>query len=115
MPSERRPRFLLLLWTLFLLAPIAWSLTLSVNFALVHVACERGTRTPLFVLTAVCLLAALAAAVVARRKLAQTPQVGDAAQRSRFMLGLSVGMGALFALVIVLSAVPIFLLSACPT
>ncbi len=114
MPAERRPRFLLLLWTLVLLAPIAWSVLLNVGFPLVELVCKRNTHTPLYWLAALCLIAAVAAPLVAWRKLADVRDTSDAARSGRFLLELTIGMSVTFVLVILATIVPMFLLNPCP-
>ncbi len=104
-----------MLWSVVLLAPIAWAASLALMFALTERVCVSGSRMSLLV-TAV--LAAVLAAIpgIAAWGMRRRTAVGDDAhERARFQLGLAAGGSAIFTLVTVISAVPIFLLHACRT
>lgn len=115
---QSRPPFFSLLWTVILLAPIAWAIALGTMLPLTDWACEHGQRSTFFVMGGGCLLLAGASAALSWARLAKnagSPPSDTAAQRSRFMLELGMGMSILFALVIAFYIVPVFLLSSCPT
>jgi hypothetical protein len=116
--TVRRAPGLLLLWTVVLLAPVAWTVALGTMFPLTDFVCEHGPHTPLWAVGGLCLVLVLAGIAIGWARLRDTQEANateTAAQRSRFLLELGVGMGALFALVIAFYIVPVFLLSACPT
>ena len=120
--SVRRPAFLLLLWTVVLLAPLAWAFSLNVMFPLTDLVCEDGRRSLPMIVGAVCLVLALAAPVLGwycvrrlREDSQQESESRDRVHTGHFMLVMGIGIGSLFALVIALSIVPIFFLSPCPT
>lgn len=118
----RRPSFLLLLWTVVLLAPLAWTFSLNVMFPLTDLVCENGRRSLPMIVGLVCLVLAVAAPLLgwySMTRLRDDPQQEsesrDRVHTGRFMLVLGIGIGSLFALVIAMSIVPIFFLSPCPT
>ena len=109
---------LFVLWTVVLLAPIAWTVALGTMFPLTDFVCEHGPHTPLWAVGGLCLVLVLAGIAIGWARFGDTHQPNateTAAQRSRFLLELGMGMGALFALIIIFYIVPVFLLSACPT
>lgn len=116
MSTERlhRPAIFWLLWAVVLLGPFAWAASLGLNSALVGIACERGAFGPLTAVSVACALFALGAAAAGALALTRVRGASDEEARSRFMLQLGVGLDAISALVIVLSAVPVLLLSPCP-
>jgi hypothetical protein len=114
MNAASHPRSLLLLWSCVLVPPVAWAVALGLLFVLADDACG-GSRAWLVVSGIVLLLTAAGAGLVAHRTHGRTQQTeGDDGDYGRFMLELAIGLAALFALVNLVSTVPIFLLSACP-
>ncbi len=117
----RRPSFLVLLWTVVLLAPLAWTFSLNVMFPLTDLVCQDGRRWLPMTVGGICLLLAVGAPLLgwySIGKLQDSREQRDAEDRiqtGRFMLVMGIGVGALFALVIAVSIVPIFFLSPCPT
>jgi len=109
MKAQDRPVYLVLLWTVVLLAPIAWTTALGTMFPMTDWVCDRGPRVALFAVGGLCLVLALGAGAVGWVRLARTVE-----ERSRFMLQLGIGISALVALVIAMYIVPVFLLSSCP-
>jgi hypothetical protein len=100
-------------------APLAWLLYLEINYALVPWACRHGhARHPaLYLVAAAALLAALASGALAWRewRLAgrRTSDDPPPSGRAAFMAITGLANSALFALVIVAAAVPLFWMSAC--
>jgi hypothetical protein len=122
MKASSRPGFLALLWTVVLLAPFAWMVALGSMLPMTDWVCARGARGALIVVGGICLALAVAAIAIGWMRLppGRTPgnaesASGVAEERSRFMLGLGIGMSAIIALVIAMYIVPVFLLSSCPT
>ena len=110
----RQPRMLLPLWTVLLLAPVAWASALGISFALLDETCAQGGHAWLVLVFGLCLLLAILPAPVAwswRRHFDVRDQAGE---RTRFMLDVAIGASIVFALTVLLSAVPVFLQSACP-
>ncbi|HVY83290.1 MAG TPA: hypothetical protein VG994_20050 [Steroidobacteraceae bacterium] len=107
------PRFLWLIWSAVLLAPIAWSISLVVMFWLTDPVCQGASRTLIFAVGGACIVLAIVSGLLARGGLSRVP--GDEADDfRRFLLHLALWSSALFALVIALSIVPVALLTPCP-
>jgi hypothetical protein len=109
---------LMLLMAGFLLAPLAWTIDLQASYALVKLACARGSRALLLVGPAFSLsLIALGTSCSwsCWRKLRGDADQHGARQIDRsLLLALSgLAMNAIFALLIVLSLVPRLVLSPC--
>jgi hypothetical protein len=109
------PRGLTMLWGVVLLAPFAWAASLGLMFALTERACVSGSRVSLLVTAVLAVALAAAPGVVVWGLRGRTSVGDDAHERARFQLGLAAGGSAIFTLVTVVSAVPIFLLHACRT
>jgi len=103
------------LWAVLLMAPVAWSAALGILFALLDESCAQGSRQAMFLAAAVCVLLTILPAPLAWswRRHFNVGSVG--AERARFMLEVASGASVLFALTTLLSIVPVFLLSACPS
>ncbi len=103
-------------WFGLLTGPVAWSVQLTLAYALSSWTCDGDTLAPLHVASLLCLAAAAAGGVAAWRwwrSLGGWPSDHDeaAAGRTRLMLLLGVMTGTLFSLVIVaqwLAAVVLF-------
>jgi hypothetical protein len=106
-----RPRSLMLLWLTILAGPVAWALSLTIMFWMTREACIEGALAPVLTVGVVCALVTAAAGI--RAAVALVQPLGQM-QLTRFMLGLAVAASAMFALVIVLSLVPISMLTPCP-
>ena len=106
-------------WAAIVVGPLAWLVFLEAEYALVPWACDRagGHRGVLYVVAVVMLAATLAAGALGwrqwnaagRRPADEPPPVGRAA----FMALTGLGISLLFALAIVASAIPLFLLKPC--
>ena len=102
----------------FLAGPAAWGLNLMVTYSLVKPACAAGSP---FMLTAVsigALAATVAGAVVSwrcwlRLRTAGTTEGGRIVDRSRFLALSGLVLNLFFVLLIVVTAVPHFVLSPC--
>lgn len=106
------------LWTGILAGPLAWALDEGIGYVLVPHACSTGHGYVLHVATALCLLIAAAAFLLAWRMLVMTPPSstedgGDASSRSRFMAMVGMASSALFFMAIIAEAIPRFILNAC--
>jgi uncharacterized membrane protein YbhN (UPF0104 family) len=106
-----RPRSLAMLWITVFAGPVAWWLSLAVMFWLTRKACVQSTTQ--WVLTAGMICAAVSVVAGIRAGFSLTRPLGHL-EITRFMLILALSASAIFALVIVLSMVPISLLSPCP-
>ena len=114
MDAPDSPRRLGRQWTAMLLAPVAWAAALGILFTLTEDACARGARLSMWVVTAVCVLLALASAALAGSK--REGSIDDSgSDRARFMRLAALGISAMFAGVLLLMAVPILLLGTCRT
>ncbi|MBS0419452.1 MAG: hypothetical protein JSR66_17210 [Proteobacteria bacterium] len=108
---------LMFLWFAMAAPPAAWLGAFSVLLVLVNHGCEHEPVALLLtvgIVGAVIALGASIAAYVRMRRVA-----GDAdvlrAERVRFMLQMAAGLGLMFLLLIGVTTVPAFWLSACPT
>lgn len=104
----------LLLWSVLLAAPIAWSVALGYLLPMTDWVCEHGGRFNMISVAGACLLISLAAIGLGGIGLRQRHHQNGADERSRFMLSLGIWMSALFALVILFYIIPVFVLSPCP-
>lgn len=122
-----------LLWFGVFGAPFAWAVQLIVNYAIVAHACFpdgvpleqpvfSGARAVSLCVSAVCLLTAVAAILVARRSLERTqPPAGDAGERvlgtgrgrARFMAMAGLIVSILFTFGVLMAALPLLTRSAC--
>jgi hypothetical protein len=101
-------------WTALLLAPTAWAGALGTLFALTGDACVRDTRTSLWIVLAICVVLALAGGLLAWSD--EVPaQEGSRSDRARFMSRVALGLSAIFAIVLLLMAVPLLMLGSCRT
>ena len=110
LPRLRRP---LWRWTLALLSPVAWSIAFGTWVALALHVCSERTKPAVLTVALVTALATVFAIIAGVTAYRRSPRDGEP-RVERFMDGLTLGGGLLFALVVALSAVPVFLLSACP-
>ena len=110
-----RPRHLVLMWVAALLAPFAWSAALGMMFSLTNETCMSGSRfSMLAVAFTSTVLAAAPAVLVApwRKTVDPDTAVGE---RTRLLFDLAVAGSLIFALVMVVSTIPILFLDACRT
>ena len=107
------------LWFAVLAGPIAWTLGLNADYALVRIACTEQTMLPLHLVTLVTLPLAAAGGVVAWRAWGRAgfrwPHVkpGDELTRTRFMMALGLLGSAFFSLVIVVQWMAKLFLNPC--
>jgi len=106
------------LWAGLLLAPAAFLLNLEVAYALVSTACSTGTRLLVHVVHLVCLLLAVAGALIAWRSWRSTGETwpggaGGKLSRSRFMAGVGLLLSLFIVMVIVAQWIPSFVLNPC--
>ncbi len=94
------------LWSGILAGPIAWAINLQLRYALVHWACESGSRWVLLWIAVPLLLICVAGAFLARTGLA-------ASQRERFMAYGGLMLSAISAMSILASMIPDLFLSPC--
>lgn len=109
---------LVLLMGGLLLAPLAWFLDLQISYATVKWACAEGRRDVLLLIPAASLmLIALAASMSWRcwRTLRHQgrPDGGEMEDRSYFLAIAGLSMSAVFALLVLTSLVPRYLLNPC--
>ena len=106
------------LWAGVLGAPAAWALQLDIGYAMPPGLCHLGSRWPEYVLSLICLLAALTGAAVSYRQYAtiggkpDDPEGGPLARR-RFLGALGTAVGLLFAIVIIAQSLPSFFFDPC--
>ena len=115
MMSLSQPRALIEAWVTVLLAPLAWAVALGGLYSLTDETCARDGRLPMDALAAACLALTLLPAPIAWFRARHTPTDSNAGERARFLFNIAVGLSALFALVTLMTAVPIFLLDSCRT
>jgi hypothetical protein len=106
------------LWTGLLAGPLAWATDLMVRYALVHWSCGTQQTIVLKLISAVTLIVIIGGGVVAARTYSQIPSGaptdgGRPIDRSRFMALGGMLTAALFALVVIASAIPPWVLDAC--
>lgn len=94
------------LWAGILAGPIAFAINLQLRYALVHWACESGSRWVLLWIAVPLFLICVAGAFLARTGLAGSP-------RMRFMAYGGLMLSAIFAITILASMIPDFYLSPC--
>ena len=114
----RRPRGLLALWFALLVGPVAWVIGLNAEYALVLIACARGTMLPLHLVSLGTLLMAFSGAAVGWREWRRAgvgvpSEEGGTIARSQFMAALGVIGSAYFALVILSQWAGSFILHPC--
>lgn len=103
--SHSRPR--VLIWVAALFAPFAWSAAVSLMFSLVDETCVQGSRVMLWVSVVTCISVAAAPAVLT------APLRGDPGNSARLIRDL-VGAGSIvFAMVMLVTSVPVLMLEAC--
>jgi hypothetical protein len=102
------------LWAVALMAPIAWSVMLVSLFWLTHPVCQGSSRSVMWVTGGICALLAIAAGLFAGISLMRAGSPPERAGVAPFMQRLAIGMSAIFSLVILVSLVPVLLLTPCP-
>ena len=94
------------LWSGIFAGPIAWAINLQLRYALVHWACEHGSRWVLLWIAVPLFLICVAGAFLARTGLAGS-------QREHFMAYGGLMLSAIFAITILASMIPDLFLSPC--
>jgi hypothetical protein len=110
-----RPPMLLLLWVAILLPPGAWLTMLGVQWSWTNESCVWRREWPMHFLAIAAVAVAMLPGIVAWPRWRNFDVSSAAAERTRFMLGLAVGASAIFTLVTLLSAVPVWFLDPCRT
>jgi hypothetical protein len=105
-------------WIGVLGGPIVWLIFLQVNYMLAPSACLSQNKTMLGIVTIIALFGTIGSASAAWRAWHQAgatshTEEGGSIGRSRFMALSGIGLSALFALVVLASAIPIIFLGAC--
>jgi hypothetical protein len=105
-------------WIGILGGPLVWLVFLQLNYMLAPSACLSQNKVMLGIVTVVALFGTVAPAFAAGRAWHHTgatgqTEEGGAIGRSRFMALSGIGLSALFALVVLASAIPIIFLGAC--
>jgi hypothetical protein len=105
-------------WIGVLGGPIVWLIFLQVNYMLAPSACLSQNKTMLGIVTIIALFGTIGSAFAACRAWHQAgatshTEEGGSIGRSRFMALSGIGLSALFALVVLASAIPIIFLGAC--
>jgi hypothetical protein len=105
-------------WIGILGGPLVWLVFLQLNYMLAPSACLSQNKVMLGIVTVVALFGTVAPAFAAWRAWHHTgatgqTEEGGAIGRSRFMALSGIGLSALFALVVLASAIPIIFLGAC--
>jgi len=101
-----------LVWSVLLLGPIAWGLSLTAMFGPTHPVCQGASRAWIYAIGAACAGVTLFGGLMGWRAMAgeRASHQGD----RLFLLQMVVGASAMFALVIGLSLVPVSMLTPCP-
>jgi hypothetical protein len=117
-PADVRWLSPLALWTGILAGPLVWAADLTASYALAKWACPTGRRNVLHAIMIVSLSIVAGGAMVSSIALRHTSadrltDGGRPRQRARFMAILGLASSALFALQIVSTAIPQWVLDAC--
>ena len=107
-----------LLWAGVLAGPTAWALDLGVSYSLVKWTCGHQHASVLRLITLGALLMIVAGAIASWRALAAVPtdatdEGGRPFDRGRFMAVLGLTTSALFAVVVIATAIPRWMIDAC--
>jgi hypothetical protein len=103
--SQSRPRALI--WVAALLAPFAWCAAVSLMFSLVDETCVQGSRLMLWVSVLSCIAVAVAPSVLIA-PLRRSPD-----NSARLVRDLVVAGSIVFAMVMLVTGVPVLMLDAC--
>lgn len=111
-------RGIALLWLGVLAGPIAWALQLQVNYSLMPWICGGGSMLVVHVVTVAALLLAAIGAFAAWRSWQHAGRgwpsgAGDVIERTRFMAVWGMVFSTLFFVLIVMQAIPSFILPPC--
>jgi hypothetical protein len=114
MPPTSKSRLLLLVWTAVLGAPFAWAASLGAMFWLTHPVCQGMTHTAIVAVGSTCAVLAAGAGALAHYLLRHSGATAAIPGSGAFLLKVALGSSPMFALVILLSMVPIAMLTPCP-
>lgn len=103
--GSSRPR--MFIWVTALLAPVAWSAAVSMMFPLIDETCVQGSRAMVWLNVATCILVAVAPATLV------APLRRFASDSAPLVRDLVVAGSIVFAMVMLVTAVPILMLDAC--
>jgi hypothetical protein len=114
-PPERRA--LSFLWFAMAAPPAAWLAAFCVFVVLVNHGCTREPVGSLLTVGGIGAVIAVGAAVAAYLRMSRMTEEGAglSGERTRFMLQMAAGLGLMFLLLIGVTTLPAFWLSACPT
>jgi len=115
MTRLNQPRALIEAWISVLLAPVAWAIALGGLYSYTDETCAHGNRLPMDAIAFSCLALTLLPAPIAWLRGRHTPADSGSGERARFLFHTAIGLSALFALVPLVTAVPIFMLDPCRT
>jgi len=104
--THSRPSPRIFIWVAACVAPFAWAAAVSMMFSMIDETCVQGSRWMVWVSAATCILVAVTPAVLiapARRSAASAPLIRD----------LVVVGSIVFAMVMLVTAVPILTLDEC--
>ncbi len=121
--SSRQWPSLLLLWSGMAVPPLAWIAVFSLFQVMTHFSCPQVPRMSFSSLGLIgMVIAALAALLgfVFQFRLTDTAgqrssSPSESRERARFMIGVAIGLGMMFTVLIAVMIVPVFWLSGCPT
>jgi hypothetical protein len=88
---------------------------LGIQFSLTDERCVSGVRLPMHVVAVIAVVVAILPGALAWPRWRAIEVTSAAAERTRFLLGVAVGSSAIFTLVTLLSAVPVWFLDPCRT
>ena len=111
--ASSRPRRIALMWVAVLLAPFAWSAALGMMSSLNNETCMAGSRFGMLAMALSCVVLAAAPAMLVAPWRGSVEANTAAGERTRLVCYLAIAGSFLFALVMVMSAVPILFLDAC--
>lgn len=116
--AEKTASQSLLLWTGWVVGPVAWALHILLSYPLMEWVCRTDNYWVLHTLTLATLLMAAVGALVAWRQWTavgrQWPDAnGDPMTRTRFLAASGLIISGLSMLLIVIEGIPNFMLSAC--
>ena len=101
------------LWGIALSAPVAWSVMLVSLFWLTHPVCQGNSRSVMWVTGGICAVVAIGAGLFAGISLMRAGSPPERSGIAPFMQRLAIGVSAIFSLVILVSLVPVLLLTPC--
>ena len=107
------PRPLFEAWITVLIAPLAWMGALGGLYTLTDATCAQPGRMSMSALAFACLAVTIVPAPVAWLRSRRTRIDTTTGERARFLFHTAAGLSALFAVVTLVTAIPIFMLDPC--